>query len=199
MDPLADEPGVRERKKRETRRALHRAATELVLEHGLAAVTTDAIARRAGVSPRTFFNYFPTKEAALAGVPEVIVEKITHLVAERPVDEDLWATARLVATTLAHISLREPELWRQRRRMMANQPEAAALVMGSERALELGLVESLVARAQATPTLTQPWRAPMLAMTALNAVRVATQVGDDPEDVEHLLREILDFHDALYA
>lgn len=190
---------MRERKKRETRRALHRAATELVLEDGLAAVTTDAIAREAGVSPRTFFNYFPTKEAALAGVPEEIVEKITHLVAERPVDEHLWTTARLVATTLAQVSLRDPELWRRRRRMLANRPEAAALVMGSERALELGLVEALVARAQASPTVAQPWRAPMLAMTALNAVRVAMQVGDDPGDVEHLLREILDAHDALYG
>ena len=56
-----------ERKKRETRRAIHRAALDLVEESGFDAVTTDQIAGRAGVSPRTFFNYFPTKEAAVLG------------------------------------------------------------------------------------------------------------------------------------
>jgi AcrR family transcriptional regulator len=54
----------RERNKRTTRRALRAAALELGLERGLAHVTTDEIARRAGVSPRTFFNYFDTKEDA---------------------------------------------------------------------------------------------------------------------------------------
>lgn len=47
-----------------TRRALRRAALELGLEHGLAAVSVEAIASRAGVSTRTFFNYFDTKEDA---------------------------------------------------------------------------------------------------------------------------------------
>ncbi len=54
----------RERRKRLTRRALRRAALELGLEHGLAGVSVEAIASRAGVSTRTFFNYFDTKEDA---------------------------------------------------------------------------------------------------------------------------------------
>lgn len=54
----------RERNKRVTRRALRAAALELGLARGLAEVSTEEIARRAGVSPRTFFNYFDTKEDA---------------------------------------------------------------------------------------------------------------------------------------
>ncbi|MGR3661176.1 MAG: TetR family transcriptional regulator [Paracoccaceae bacterium] len=42
---------------------------ELAYEHGLDAVTTDMISKLAGISPRTFFNYFPYKEAALIPPP----------------------------------------------------------------------------------------------------------------------------------
>jgi len=60
--------GLRERKVRETRHALERATVELVLESSLEQVTIEQIAERADVSPRTFFNYFGSKEDALLGV-----------------------------------------------------------------------------------------------------------------------------------
>ncbi len=67
---LVEELPWREQKKRITRDSLHAEARRLVLEHGLGAVTVEAICSAAGVSPRTFFNYFPSKSAAALGVPE---------------------------------------------------------------------------------------------------------------------------------
>lgn len=61
------EPGLRERKRRATRRAIQQAALRIAIEDGLGAVTVDEISRRADVSPRTFFNYFPSKEQAILG------------------------------------------------------------------------------------------------------------------------------------
>ncbi len=55
--------GLRERKKEATREALIHAAYGLFQEHGYDAVTIDAVAEHALVSRRTFFRYFPTKEA----------------------------------------------------------------------------------------------------------------------------------------
>jgi AcrR family transcriptional regulator len=62
------ETGLRQRKKRETLEALHEAALNLALERGVDKVTVNDIAVRADVSPRTFFNYFETKEDAILGI-----------------------------------------------------------------------------------------------------------------------------------
>jgi AcrR family transcriptional regulator len=61
------EPGLRERKRIATRRAIQRAALQVVRDRGLDGATVDEISRIADVSPRTFFNYFPSKEDAILG------------------------------------------------------------------------------------------------------------------------------------
>lgn len=78
LDGTPAEQGLRERKKRARRLALIDAAQHLVAEHGLDAVTVEMISAEAGVSPRTFFNYFESKDDAVigaedAGLPEDVV------------------------------------------------------------------------------------------------------------------------------
>ena len=60
--------GLRERQRAETLNRLHEAAVTLVRDEGMTGATVSAIADRAGVSRRTFFNYYASKEDALLGV-----------------------------------------------------------------------------------------------------------------------------------
>lgn len=62
---LTAAPSRRDEHKNRTRLALQQAALELFAEQGYDETTTEEIAERAGVSPRTFFRYFATKESAL--------------------------------------------------------------------------------------------------------------------------------------
>lgn len=62
---------LRARKQRQTREAIHRAALRRALEYGIDNVTVAEVSAEANVSPRTFFNYFPTKEDAILGLRDV--------------------------------------------------------------------------------------------------------------------------------
>lgn len=69
IKPGADTPacGLRERKRRATRRLVEDAATSMVLDRGYDEVTVEDICAAAEISRRTFFNYFPSKDAAIFG------------------------------------------------------------------------------------------------------------------------------------
>jgi len=60
--------GLRERKKVARREALIDAAHQLVERDGLDGATVEAICAQAGVSTRTFFNYFESKDDAVLGI-----------------------------------------------------------------------------------------------------------------------------------
>jgi AcrR family transcriptional regulator len=83
--------GLRERKKLGTRWALSDAALELALERGLENVTRQDIADRAGVSLRTFNNYFTGKYEAVAFRQIDRTRQSLAAFRERPADEPLWS------------------------------------------------------------------------------------------------------------
>ena len=78
---------LRERKKLATRRALQRVTLDLVAERGYSHVTVEDIAEAAEVSPRTFFNYFASKEAALLGVDPERTENLRRRLVDEPPDK----------------------------------------------------------------------------------------------------------------
>ncbi|AKH83666.1 TetR family transcriptional regulator [Streptomyces sp. CNQ-509] len=80
-------PGLRERKKQATREALREAALRLAVEHGPDQVRAEDIAEAAGVSPRTYHNYFASREQAIASAVTADREtRIAAAVAARPAD-----------------------------------------------------------------------------------------------------------------
>lgn len=83
--------GLRERKKLGTRWALSDAALELALERGLENVTREDIANRAGVSLRTFNNYFTGKYEAVAFRQIDRTRQSLAAFRERPAGEPLWS------------------------------------------------------------------------------------------------------------
>lgn len=92
-------PGLRERKKEQTRAALSWAAVRLAVERGLENVRVDDIAAEVGVSARTFNNYFAGKGEAIAARHLDRARRIESELRARPADEPLWDA--LTAAALA--------------------------------------------------------------------------------------------------
>jgi AcrR family transcriptional regulator len=145
---------LRERKKLATRRSLRRIALGLVAERGFAHVTVDDIAEAADVSARTFFNYFPSKEAALFGTdPERAAdlrERVAHQAPGEPVLDALRVVmvseAEVVAGELSELG-GDPADWLRRMKDARTDPHlraahAAEMAM-SERAIAEGVAERL--------------------------------------------------------
>ena len=100
----ADEvrPGLRDRKRAQTRARIETAAIELVLRDGLDSATIDAISERADVSPRTFFNYFESKDAAILGLQphEIDEEALSEQLASGRRLDPIAAVVSLVTSTM---------------------------------------------------------------------------------------------------
>jgi AcrR family transcriptional regulator len=94
--PPEDPPQLtlRERKKRAARRALAQAAVRLALDRGLENVRVEDIATEVGVSPRTFNNYFSSKEQAVCSVVVDRHEGMREALLARPEGEPLWESVK---------------------------------------------------------------------------------------------------------
>ncbi|WP_407563409.1 TetR/AcrR family transcriptional regulator [Streptomyces sp. 184] len=105
-------PGLRERKKRATREALREAALRLAVERGPDQVRVEDIAEAAGVSPRTYNNYFASREQAIVSAVTADREaRIAAALAARPAGEPLAeAVTEAVVEQYTNTGEREREL-----------------------------------------------------------------------------------------
>ena len=87
---MADTPNLHELRRRSTRDALRQAALNRFAAKGFANVTVTELAREAGVTERTFFRHFPTKEAVLFQDYETQVEWLAEALARRPRSESVF-------------------------------------------------------------------------------------------------------------
>lgn len=146
LAPAEVAEGLRERKKRLTRTALHRAALELADELGLEAVTVEAIAERAEVSARTFFNYYPSKDDALVGYDPTVADRLRATLVARPSEEPPVQAIRAVLTQ--HLAGLEANraTWALRRKLAMSHPELAIRMLGAGVAIDRALVDGALER-----------------------------------------------------
>ena len=185
--------GLRERKKLATRLALHEAALRLVAERGLEHVSVDDITARADVSPRTFFNYFSSKDDAVLGLDPDAMHRQVQAFHARPASESPVEALRAVAMEQAEEMAGETELWPLRLTVIDAHPalfgRLAAMFGESERVMAEAIAQRTGTRvgADVYPTL--------LAGVAGVAIRTALHrwlATDFTASLPHLVDEAWD-------
>ena len=171
------EPGLRERKKAATRQSLHDAAVRLATEHGLDRITVEAIADEAGVSRRTFSNYFGSKEEALMYGDFRRIHGLIAAVRSRPAAESPWTALTAAAASFnSELGELDPQMVAQGRLLRTHPTLIAAQVQTFA-----GVERELAAEVSARMTEADPRgvRARMTAATFLVALRVSLNVWLD--------------------
>jgi AcrR family transcriptional regulator len=171
MEQDGTSTSLRERKKRETRLALGRAAVRLAIERGIDQVRVEDIAAAANVSPRTFNNYFASKEEAFVFLGAARTERIAAALRARPADEPLReALVHAVLAQYAGVSTADPE-WAARLRLVFTVPALQGAYLRMLVANERLLAAAIAARRGTDPESDLPSR--VLAAAVLAADRVA--------------------------
>jgi AcrR family transcriptional regulator len=91
-----------ELRRRSTHEALRQAALKSFASKGFANVTVTELAREAGVTERTFFRHFPTKEAVLFEDYETQFEWLAEALAQRPASESLFDAVLISVASFPH-------------------------------------------------------------------------------------------------
>jgi AcrR family transcriptional regulator len=201
MVGVTDDPairdGLRERKKRATRRALHDAALRLALERGLEHVTVEEISAVADVSVRTFFNYFTSKDQAIIGdVIEADEERVTAIVlAADTVPSGLREVAVALATEIA--AEREQVLMRWR--LVERYPALLAQMLGRFAAFELTLGRAVAARTGDPADAAYPQLMAAIAGASLRVSVSRWTSGHGGDSLEYHLNEVFGLLDAELA
>lgn len=100
-DPEPAPQSRRELNKAATRQAITDAALELLRGRGPGNFTVEDIAEAAGISRRTFFNYFSTTDAALASIVHGFLDNAIQQLRLRPAGEPLLESAQAALMALA--------------------------------------------------------------------------------------------------
>jgi AcrR family transcriptional regulator len=168
--PGAPAAGLRERKRRELRQRLTDTATEMFLDRGFDAVRVAEIAHACGVSEKTVFNHFPTKEALLLDLPDATAAALRGTLAD-PAVAPLDAVLRVLAEELGALTA-----W------LAAQPDAATAT---------GALRRFGALLHATPSLRAYQREMAERLVAVAAEVLAQRTGTSPGDPEPSIAAIM--------
>jgi AcrR family transcriptional regulator len=182
-------PGLRERKKAETRQALRSAAFRLAAERGPDDVTVAEIASAANVSVRTFFNYFPSKESAMVGADLDLLRAAGQAIRSRPPGETPLEALRNVLLPVEDGDLDRFADWTlTRHQLVIDHPSLRPAQMSGLVDAYGELTEAIADRIGVAPTDLYP---AMLVATALSTLHLVL-VRWENDDRARPLREEFD-------
>jgi AcrR family transcriptional regulator len=172
--------GLRERKKLATRNALNAAAVRLMTESGPDGVTVEAICAAAGVSPRTFFNYFDTKEEAIFLWDDEFGPGIAEAIRDSAADSPFTAATQAVRELFRFAMT--AETWRTQRALMQAYPQLLGAALRLGRALH-GAVGDGVAQRTGLPVTDLYVRT--VAATVVTGARVISEYWVENPDSDY--------------
>ncbi|MEV4052893.1 TetR family transcriptional regulator [Amycolatopsis sp. NPDC049688] len=189
--------GLRERKKHETRIALSWAAIRLTVERGFDNVRIEDIAAEAGVSTRTFSNYFGSKGEAIVARHHDRARSIAAALRERPDGEPIWEA--ITQAALAGFALGEPmpgkgipdQAWVEGLRLMVAEPalQGEFQKAGAAAEAEFALVVAERTGTDATRDV-YPRLVAGVVGAALNVVTQQWLVAEPSQSLESILRDV---------
>jgi len=181
--------GRRDRKKQQTRAALMMAALRLVDERGLDGVTVEEISEAAHVSPRTFFNYFATKDDALIGEPLDDGASLRDRLLALPSDVPLVAALSEVLTRPIEQIQADRDLWLLRMRVLKNNPQLLPALVARGAQAEHDLVAAVAARTGLPADHAFPQLAATLTGAAFRTAMIRWAGADDGRQLSDFVRE----------
>ena len=183
--------GRRESKRRETRDALFASAVKLFAERGYQATTVADIAAGAGVAARTFFGYFPTKEAVLFLPVDELAANLEEVLATGP--DDALTTLRTWAH--AHSAWFDAD-FRELRRLIENASQENHTVAITGLLFIQRLSAAVASRLRLDlgvgPDDVMPDMAAAAAVAALTVALPMGMTGRSTGDLPDLSRNLLD-------
>nr|WP_269328798.1 TetR/AcrR family transcriptional regulator [Kineosporia babensis] len=164
----------------------------MAAEHGIEHVTVEAISEAAGVSERTFFNYFATKDDAILGDPAEDIARICEQIRSAPAE----LTALQALYQALHGEVEEirhhPELFTLRMAVLERTPSLFPRMMAGGESVIRDLTHAIAERV-AVPC-DHPFPA-LLALTGactLHSTMVRWHSAGGPGDPQMLLSEAFD-------
>ncbi len=180
-EPAHEPSGLRERKKVATRHALGVAAMRLAIERGLDNVLVEDIAEAAGVSARTFNNYFASKYEAICALAFDRAMRIGTALGDRPAAEPIWqAITSAVMSEYGTADRALDEEWMAGVRLVTSTPALTGEYLKVQAMTQYSLAEAIAVRLGANPAASMFPRILAAAVTAAIQAALDRWLHADP-------------------
>ena len=186
---------IRERTRRLAQTELTSVAQDLFLEHGYDQTTVDQIAAAAGMSKRTFFRYFPSKDDLVIGKYDLFGDRMADALDARPADEPVWESLRRVFD----ITLDYVQDDRQRARndamdqIVQSTPQLTARYLEKLQRVQALLIGRVAARLALSASSTDPRPAAIVAaaFACMQAARASWLSSDQSKPFDTFLDDAM--------